>query len=41
MRKIAISTDSGTILPEEAEKYGFSMIPVPIIIEQELSGHRG
>jgi DegV family protein with EDD domain len=35
MKKIAISTDSGTILPEEAEKYGFSMIPVPIIIDDK------
>jgi len=33
MKKVAISSDSGTILPEMAQKYGFSMIPVPIIID--------
>ena len=32
MNKVVVSSDSGTILPEMARKYGFSMIPVPIII---------
>jgi DegV family protein with EDD domain len=33
MEKVVVSSDSGTILPEMAKKYGFSMIPVPIIME--------
>ena len=35
MKKVVISSDSGTVLPEEAKKYGFSMIPVPIIIDDK------
>lgn len=33
MPKVMVSSDSGTILHETARKYGFSMIPVPIIID--------
>lgn len=33
MDKVVVSSDSGTILPEAARKYGFTMIPVPIIID--------
>jgi DegV family protein with EDD domain len=33
MEKVVVSSDSGTILPEMAQKYGFSMIPVPIIMD--------
>jgi DegV family protein with EDD domain len=33
MKKVVVTSDSGTILPEMAEKYGFSMIPVPIIMD--------
>ena len=33
MKKVVVSSDSGTILPREAKKFGFSMIPVPIIID--------
>ena len=32
MKKVIVSSDSGTILPEMAKNYGFSMIPVPIIM---------
>jgi len=35
MEKVVISSDSGTILPEVAKQYGFTMIPVPIIIDGE------
>ncbi len=35
MEKVVISSDSGTILPEAAKHYGFTMIPVPIIIDDE------
>ena len=35
MEKVVISSDSGTILPEAAKHYGFTMIPVPIIIDGE------
>ncbi len=35
MEKVVISSDSGTILPEAAKNYGFTMIPVPIIIDGE------
>ncbi|MDD4985970.1 MAG: DegV family protein, partial [Dehalococcoidales bacterium] len=35
MEKVVISSDSGTILPEAANQYGFTMIPVPIIIDGE------
>lgn len=33
MKKVVVTSDSGTILPEMAAKYGFSMIPVPIIMD--------
>jgi DegV family protein with EDD domain len=33
MDKVIVSSDSGTILPEAAKQYGFTMIPVPIIID--------
>lgn len=33
MKKVVVSSDSGTILPQEARKFGFNMIPVPIIID--------
>lgn len=33
MKKVVVSSDSGTILPEMAKQYGFSMIPVPIIMD--------
>jgi DegV family protein with EDD domain len=32
MRKVVISSDSGSILPERAREYGFAMIPCPIIM---------
>ncbi|MDD5591522.1 MAG: DegV family protein [Dehalococcoidales bacterium] len=35
MKKVVVSSDSGTILPEAAQHYGFTMIPVPIIIDGE------
>ncbi len=35
MEKVVISSDSGTILPKAAKQYGFTMIPVPIIIDGE------
>ena len=31
MEKVVISSDSGSILPETAKQYGFTMIPCPII----------
>jgi fatty acid-binding protein DegV len=33
MKRVAISCDGGTILPEAAEKYGFAVIPCPIIMD--------
>lgn len=33
MEKVVVSSDSGTIVPEMARKYGFYMIPVPIIMD--------
>ena len=35
MPKVVVSSDSGTILHKTARKYGFSMIPVPIIIDDK------
>jgi DegV family protein with EDD domain len=33
MKSVAISCDGGTILPKAAEKYGFTVIPCPIIMD--------
>ena len=33
MEKLVISSDSSSILPETAKKYGFTMIPCPIIMD--------
>jgi len=33
MKRVAISCDGGTILPKTAEKYGFTVIPCPIIMD--------
>jgi len=35
MDKVVISSDSGSILPETAKEYGFTMIPCPIIIDSK------
>ncbi len=33
MKRVAISCDGGTVLPKTAEKYGFTVIPCPIIMD--------
>jgi DegV family protein with EDD domain len=33
MKRVAVSCDGGTILPKTAEKYGFTVIPCPIIMD--------
>ena len=35
MKSVAVSCDGGTILPKTAEKYGFAVIPCPIIMDDK------
>ena len=36
MQKVAVTSDSGSILPEKAREHGFTMIPCPVIMDGKI-----